>query len=89
MRAFKEDEAMIFAICYGKQTALREKATSGNFTGKSPVATVSIIMNPERDSFKSSANLHKLKKYINKFSKICACKRLKSRNFSRRDAERE
>lgn len=31
MRAFKEDEAMIFAICYGKQTALREKATSGSW----------------------------------------------------------
>lgn len=31
MRVFEEDEAMIFAICYGKQTALRERATSGSW----------------------------------------------------------
>lgn len=31
MRVFKEDEAMNFAICYWKQTALRERATRGSW----------------------------------------------------------
>lgn len=31
MRVFKEDEAMNFSICHGKQMALRERATSGSW----------------------------------------------------------